>query len=251
MERDADMCRTADLVIVPSNEMLRRKSQHNPKTHLVPWGVDLTLYAQARDQRTELPADIRDFPRPIIGMFGMLDGRRLHTELLAHLATAHPNWSIVLIGRCMPNLDRSRLDGLPNVHFLGMQPVEQIPAYCKAFDVCMIPYVVNEFTRSIMPLKIAEYMATGKPVVSTALPAALELQEVIGVAHDIPGFERAVIAALTEPAHAVQARVERSAEYDWDVLVERRSALVAPLLNGAAKVGRACCAGGAHGDRGC
>lgn len=235
-DKDADLCRTADAVIVPSREMLQRKAIHNDSTHLVPWGVDVKLYSRARDAETAIPQDIRSFPRPVIGMFGMLDGRRLHTELLRQLAERHPEWSIVLIGRCMPNLDRATLDRLPNVHFLGMQPVEQIPAYCKAFDVCMIPYMLNDFTRSIMPLKIAEYLATGKPVVSTALPAALELQDVIDVARDAEEFEREVLAALREDPLRAERRIRRAADYDWDLLVERRAEIVRACLDGVPPV---------------
>ncbi|MBI4579904.1 MAG: glycosyltransferase, partial [Planctomycetes bacterium] len=231
-EMDEALCRAADVVFVPSRELLKRKSPQNPSTYLAPWGVDLELYARARDPATPIPADVRSLPRPIIGMFGMLDGRRLHTELLRHLAVQHPDWSIVLVGRCMPNLDRSSLDPLPNVRFLGMRPVEQIPAYCKAFDVCMIPYMLNEFTRSIMPLKIAEYLATGKPVVSTELPAAVEMSDVIHVARDIPEFEQHLCAALAERPELSARRVARAQDFDWDVLMRQRMAWVAPHLNG-------------------
>ncbi len=234
-EMDADLCRTADVVIVPSRALLEKKQPLNPFTHLVPWGVDTALYAQARSAETPTPADLRDLPRPIIGLVGMLDGRRLHTQMLREVALRHPDWSIVLVGRCMPNLDRSPLDPLPNVHFMGFRPVEEVPAYCKAFDVCMIPYMVNEFTRSIMPLKIIEYLATGKPVISTPLPAALECREILRIVHDSSEFEQHVLSALAEGPEAAEARIARAADYDWDVLTRRRMAAVASSLNGSSR----------------
>lgn len=227
---DADLCRSADVVLVPSRAMYDRKHGYNPETHLFPWGVDIDLYAQARRNETQIPSELHGMSRPIIGMFGMLDGRRLHNELLAELAKRHPDWSIVLVGRCMPNLDRSVLDPLPNVHFLGFQPVEVIPGYCKGFDVCMIPYMLNDFTRSIMPLKIVEYLATGKPVVSTPLPAAVELNDVIRVGGTADQWERHIEEALDERDEARQLRISRAAEYDWDVLVQRRLQAVAGYL---------------------
>jgi glycosyltransferase involved in cell wall biosynthesis len=122
------------------------------------------------------------------------------------------------------------LDPLPNVHFLGFQPVEVIPGYCKGFDVCMIPYMLNDFTRSIMPLKIVEYLATGKPVVSTPLPAAVELNDVIRVGDTADQWERHIEEALDEGDEARQLRISRAAEYDWDVLVQRRLQAVAGYL---------------------
>lgn len=226
-EMDAELCRTADVVIVPSQAMYEKKHVHNASTYLVPWGVDLDLYGRTRRAETPIPDDVAGLAHPIIGMFGMLDGRRLHTRMLAELARRHPEWNIVLVGRCMPNLDRSPLEALPNVHFLGMKPVEAIPGYCKAFDVCMIPYMLNDFTRSIMPLKIAEYLATGKPVVSTPLPAATELRDVIRIGADADIWARHIVEALNEPEDATRKRIERADQYDWDLLIQRRMKAVA------------------------
>ena len=227
---DAEMCRTADVVFVPSQDMLRRKQEHNPHTHLGPWGVDLALYGRARLPETSIPEDVRNLPRPIVGIVGMFDGRRLHVELLRTLAQRHPEWSIVLVGRCMPNLDTAPLRAMPNIHLLGMRPVEQLPAYCKAFDVCMLPYHVLDFTRSIMPLKLIEYLPTGKPVVTTALPAAQDFRDVYYVAETVDEFDRMVVQALSDDPRKPELRVRRGADYDWDHLIDKRMQVVAGLM---------------------
>lgn len=229
-ERDEQLCRCADLVLVPSMAMLERKRPFNENTHLVPWGVRTDLYAAAQSSTTSVPEDIASLPHPVIGMFGMLDGRRLHRELLIHLATNHPDWSIVLIGRCMPNLDQAPLRALDNVHFLGFQPVELLPGYCKAFDVCIIPYMVNEFTRSIMPLKLVEYLATGKPVVATALPAADGFRDVVRVADSIESFESHVLEALAEDAAETEKRLARALPFDWEIVGQRKLELAKAAL---------------------
>lgn len=230
---DQRLCRRADLVLVPSQTMYQARRGYNPRTLIVPWGADTTHYARARDPQTPVPADVASLPRPIIGMFGMLDGRRLHVELLLHLARRHPQWQIVLVGRCMPNLDTSPLTSQPNIHLLGMKPVEQLPGYCKAFDVCIIPYLLNAFTRSIMPLKLVEYLATGRPTVATALPAAQELRDVIRVAETIEDFEKHVCEALSEDGSLAPRRLERAAQYDWDAIAARKMALAADALRQA------------------
>jgi len=233
---DEQMCRTADLVFVPSSEMLRRKSPRNPHTYRVPWGVDIGLYATARRPETRIPEEIARLPRPIIGIVGMFDGRRLHVELLVELARRHRNWSVVLVGRCMPNLDTRPLTDEPNIHLYGMRPVEALPAYCKGFDVCILPYRVVEFTRSILPLKLVEYLATGKPVVTTAIPAAREFRDVYYVADTIDEFDRMVAEAIDEDGRHAAARVRRAAAYDWNAIAERKMAMAAERLR--AKAGR-------------
>ena len=227
---DADMCRSADLVFVPSEAMYESKRPLNPHTHLMPWGVDTELYGRAQHSDTVIPQDIRDARRPVIGMFGMLDGRRLHIELLTYLASRHPDWTIVLIGRRMKNLDDTALRKYANIRILDFKPASELPGYCKGFDVCMIPYMINGFTRSIMPIKLVEYLATGKPVVSTALPAAELFRDVIRVADSIESFEACVIEALNEDPCCTDERIARAKEFDWNELGRRRLGLAADRL---------------------
>ncbi len=230
VEMDARLCRRADVVLTPSRAMHSARIALNPRTSLVPWGVDTRHYGLARQAGTPVPDDVARLGKPVIGMFGMLDGRRLHVELLLRLSQRHPDWQVVLIGRCMPNLDTRPLLERPNIHLLGMKPVETLPAYCKSFDVCIIPYMLNEFTRSIMPLKLVEYLATGKPAVATALPAALELNGVIRIGATLDEFERHVVEALAEGPESAAARVRRAREYDWEAVAEQKLSIVAHEL---------------------
>jgi glycosyltransferase involved in cell wall biosynthesis len=223
------LCRECDCVLVPSEKMARMREWVGNRLHLIPWGVDVPHYAKARETETPIPPELDKLPRPIIGMFGMLDGRRMHYDLVLHLARRHRDWSIALVGRCMPNLNKELLDAEPNIHFFGMQPVDALPGFCKGFDVCMIPYRLNQFTEAIMPLKLTEYLATGKPCVSTELPAAKVFKDVIHVADSIESFEQGVIAALKQDT-GQQRRIERANEFDWEVIGSRRLAVAAQSL---------------------
>jgi glycosyltransferase involved in cell wall biosynthesis len=108
--------------------------------------------------------------------------------------------------------------------------LEELPAYIKAFDVCTIPYLVNGFTRSITPLKLMEYLSTGKPVVTTALPAALMYPEVIHIAATHDEFEAHVVDALADPLKGIKERLAVAQENNWDHYMKRKTAIVAAHL---------------------
>lgn len=127
--------------------------------------------------RAERPAELGALSRPLLGYAGTLHASRLDVELLARAAALRPSWSFVLLGpdQLEPG-DRERLLGLPNVHHLGVRPHALVRAYLEAFDVCLLPHRVTEFTRSLDPLKLYEYLAAGRPVISTPTGNAPDLE---------------------------------------------------------------------------
>jgi glycosyltransferase involved in cell wall biosynthesis len=164
----------ADLTIVSADRLLRSKQAADVRTVLVRHGVDYELFRRALDPETEIPAEVADLPRPVLGFFGLLSPDWIDAELLEKIARRFAGGSLALIGSV--RMDLSRLN-LPNVHVLGRRPYESLPAYCKAFDVGLIPFVVSELTLNANPLKAREYLAAGLPVVSTALPEVAVLPE--------------------------------------------------------------------------
>jgi glycosyltransferase involved in cell wall biosynthesis len=177
-----------------------------PATYVSPHGVDHALFARALDDTTQIPADLAALPRPRIGFYGTLQSW-VDFELIAHVARARPSWSIALIGQQLGDLTAIR--GLSNVYLFGQRRHDELPAYCKGFDVGVIPYRIDERMTFVNPLKLREYLSAGLPVVSTAVPEVLRYAHACHVAATRDEFVVGVERALGEGARAT--RLARSA----------------------------------------
>jgi len=150
--------------------------------------------------------------------------------LLKHVATAHPEWSLVLMGatddrHCADEL--RALGQMTNVYFLGRKEIEQVPYYVKAFDVCLIPYKVNERAENASPLKLYDYMALGKPIVTTDFPAAKAFSDVVYIANSEKEFTHYVGVALSEQGGSLFLKRRRvAAKHTWEDRVEQLSELI-------------------------
>ena len=195
-----------DAVFAINHALADAKRAACPDTFVSPHGVDHAVFARALDPATEVPADLAAIPGPRIGFYGTLR-EWVDLELIVHVARAHPEWSIVLIGQQLSDL--SPLHGLANVHLLGQRRHDELPAYCRGFDVGIIPYRLDERMKFVNPLKLREYLSAGLPVVSTDVPEVARLGRLCHVARDRDGFVAAIGRALEESAPA--ARAARSA----------------------------------------
>ena len=155
-------------------------------------------FASARGLRTE-PEDQARIPGPRLGYFGVID-ERMDMELLAKVADARADWHFVMLGPVV-KIDPVDLPQRPNIHFLGMKKYEQLPSYIGGWDAAILPFARNEATRFISPTKTPEYLAAGRPVVSTSIRDVVTPYGDLGLAHiadDAPAFVAAIEAALTE-----------------------------------------------------
>ncbi len=210
-ELERKLLLSADLVIVSAHRLLQSKGQLNQHTVLVRHGVDFSHFARSLDPRLPVPDELARLPRPVLGFFGLI-ADWVDTELLAQVAKHFSGGSLVLIGKA--SVDLSDLRRLPNVHILGQKPYGDLPAYCKGFDVALMPFRVNDLTLSANPLKVREYLAAGLPVVSTAIPEV----EVLGqcrIGRDPLGFIREIEAALADPGPA-RARSSAIRSESWE-----------------------------------
>jgi glycosyltransferase involved in cell wall biosynthesis len=222
-----------DQVFIHSSGLLRKKGGINPNTAHVPNGVDYAAYSTPVAE----PADLAAIPRPRIGEVGVVKAQ-LDLLRLAQLARANPEWSCVVVGpRGFLGKKAgvlNELTALPNVHLLGNRAVHALPAYVQGMDVCVMPYEINDYTNFIYPLKLHEYLATGRPTVATPINSVVPFMEVVGLATSVPEWQAAIENALTPAAsspEAVRARREHAAEHDWDLLVAQIASRLQGRLN--------------------
>lgn len=216
VELEKQLIEKADLVIVSSEKLRQTKSKHNPRTALVRHGVQYAHFKKALARETQIPADVANLPKPVIGYFGLMAEDWIDIPLMEHVAKRFSQGSMVLLGKV--TTDISRLTNLPNVHVLGRKPFEDLPAYCKGFDVAINPFPINEVTLNSNPLKVREYLAAGLPVVSTRIPEVEVVQEV-AIADSMEQFGDLVEEALKLPG----PRLERSdlmKNESWEAKIE-------------------------------
>lgn len=216
-----ELLRKVDLVLTSARSLCQAKKHLNPNTYFLHSGVDYESYSRAALQPTIAAPDIDQVRRPIIGFMGVIN-ERIDVDLMCHVAQSHSDWSVVFVGPIRQRyVDVSPLKRLPNVYFVGMKQVHELPLYVNTFSVCLIPYKINRFTECIFPLKVYEYLAAGKPVVSTNLPELRGEEDVVWLAKDERSFVQAVEHALREDSPAEQARrMERAAKNDWSARMD-------------------------------
>ncbi|WP_243739865.1 glycosyltransferase [Flavobacterium chryseum] len=156
----------ADIIFTGGKSLYESKKQHHSNVYCFPSSVDEPHFAQALNG-IEIPGDIANLQAPVVGYFGVID-ERLDLQLLHETALKLPNVSFVMIGP-LAKIDDSDLPKEDNIYYLGMRSYDELPNYLKGFDVAMMPFAINDATKYISPTKTLEYMAAGKPIISTKI----------------------------------------------------------------------------------
>ncbi|HLL72416.1 MAG TPA: glycosyltransferase family 1 protein [Pyrinomonadaceae bacterium] len=165
-EREAELFRRADLVFTGGQSLYEAKRDQHPNVYAFPSSIDRAHFAQARTH-IEDPADQANIPHPRMGFFGVVD-ERFDIELLDAISEARPDWHFVIIGPVV-KISEEDLPRRANIHYLGGKSYKELPAYLAGWDVAALLFARNESTRFISPTKTPEYLAAGKPVVSTSI----------------------------------------------------------------------------------
>ncbi|WP_437322986.1 glycosyltransferase family 1 protein [Sorangium sp. So ce381] len=229
-DRERELFARADLVFTGGQSLYEAKRAHHPSVYAFPSSVDAAHFAKARGQTSE-PDDQRGVPRPRLGFFGVID-ERLDMDLVARVAKERPAFQLVMLGPVV-KIDPATLPRRPNIHWLGQRPYQDLPAYLRGWDVAIMPFALNEATRFISPTKTLEYLAAGKPVVSTAIRDVVTPYGDKRAVHiaDASTFAAAVEAALAGPREEhVAIADEMVSATSWDRTWRSMSMLVADTL---------------------
>jgi glycosyltransferase involved in cell wall biosynthesis len=219
IEREQILLKAADVVFAGGRKMWEDKQKSNANSHFYGCGVDVEHFAQARDAKTPIPTDLAAVSSPILGYFGVVD-ERMDYPLVAALADAHPEWTLAIVGPTC-KVEPEDLPQRPNIHWLGGREYSQLPSYAKAFDVCLMPFALNEATEFINPTKALEYMATERPIVSSAVPDVVSnFADVVRIGHSHEEFVSLCEQAVSNPdGAAVERGLEMADNSTWDSIV--------------------------------
>jgi glycosyltransferase involved in cell wall biosynthesis len=216
---DEETTRRADVVFVASDTLLAAKRQLNPNTHVSPHGVEFEHFSRAQDPALVVPADIAHLTGPVVGFFGLIESF-VDLDLIDWLAVRRPDWQFLFLGRVAVPADS--LPKRPNVHFIGKRPYADLPAYAKRFDACVIPYRACDWSYHANPIKLREYLATGKPVVAVETPQVKKFADVVEVAASREEFLARLDRVIGSPPNPeeVARRMARVVGSGWAARVD-------------------------------
>ena len=234
LELEQELIDRADIVFTGGSSLFEAKKDRHDNVHCFPSSVDRAHFCKARAHQFD-PADQEDLPRPRLGFYGVID-ERFDTELLDQVAQMRPEWSFVMVGPVV-KISNEDLPKRPNIHYLGGKRYDQLPAYLSGWDVALMPFAMNESTQFISPTKTPEYLAGGRPVVSTPIKDVVRHYgqlEGVKIASSAEQFVAACEEALQlshdrEGGWLAEADLILSAT-SWDTTQARMSGLISELL---------------------
>jgi UDP-galactopyranose mutase len=234
LDLEQELIDRADLVFTGGSSLYEAKKDRHDNVHCFPSSVDRAHFCKARARQFD-PADQEDLPRPRLGFYGVID-ERFDTELLDQMAAMRPNWSFVMVGPVV-KIAEEDLPKRHNIHYLGPKTYDQLPAYLSGWDVALMPFAMNESTQFISPTKTPEYLAGGRPVVSTPIKDVVRHYghlEGVKIASTAQEFVEACEAALElsrnpESGWLAEADLMLSAA-SWDTTQARMAGLIHDIL---------------------
>jgi UDP-galactopyranose mutase len=234
LELEQELLDKADVVFTGGSSLFEAKKDRHSNVHCFPSSVDRCHFSKARSAQFD-PADQEDLPKPRLGYYGVID-ERFDIELLDKMAEMRPNWSFVMVGPVVKIADED-LPRRPNIHYLGGKTYEQLPSYLGGWDVALMPFAMNESTQFISPTKTPEYLAGGKPVVSTPVKDVVRHYgdlEGVQIAGDAESFVDACEKSLElardpEGGWLAEADLMLSSS-SWDTTQARMAGLIAEVL---------------------
>jgi beta-glucosidase/6-phospho-beta-glucosidase/beta-galactosidase len=231
VDNEARLMRAADIVFTGGYELGEKKQKQHPNVHAFGCGVDFAHFSKASDTDTRIPPDIDFMPRPILGWFGVID-ERMDYAMVGEMARLRPAWSFAMVGPVV-KMDPNLLPHAPNLFWLGGRDYQQLPNYCRAFDVNMMCFAINAATQFINPTKGLEYMATGKPVVSTPVRDVVrQWPEIVRIARTAEEFIAAAENAMKAGPQdeRIKRGIELATRSSWEATVAAMQRLIGEAI---------------------
>jgi glycosyltransferase involved in cell wall biosynthesis len=229
-QREKELLEQADVVFTGGRKLWEAKKLSNDNCHFYGCGVDVEHFGKARQPDTTVPEDLAGVRKPVLGYFGVVD-ERMDYELIGKLAAANPDWSIAMVGPAL-KVDTATFPRHANIHWLGQKAYTELPSYCKAFDVCLMPFALNESTEFINPTKALEYMAAGRPIVSSAVPDVVSnFASVVKIGKTHNEFIALCREAVAQPdGGGVERGLKMAMDNTWESIVAKLEKHVADAL---------------------
>jgi glycosyltransferase involved in cell wall biosynthesis len=226
VQRERFLLARADVVFAGGRTLAESKSRYHDNVHFFGCGVDAAHFAAARAADTVVPQALAALPGPVLGYIGVID-ERLDYALLAHVAEHLPQATLAMIGPVV-KVDPRDLPRRENIHYFGQQQFGDLPSFMKGFDVCLMPFALNKATEYINPTKTLEYMASGKPIVSTPVADVVRnFVPLVAVAETASDYVAAIERALRgDDAERQQRAIERARRSSWDGITTEMSTLM-------------------------
>ncbi|MDD3889492.1 MAG: glycosyltransferase [Syntrophomonadaceae bacterium] len=218
-QMEIDLLQKSDLVFVTAQPLYDDKSQFTDNIHMLRNAADVANFNLAMADDTVIPDDVKDIPGPVLGFIGRIK-EWIDLELIKQVAEVRPDWSIIMVGPVGLDADISQFSELKNVHFIGSRAKEELPGYLKKFAVCLNPFRTSKLSNAVNPLKFYEYLAAGKPIVSTPMPEMDMLEGMVEIGEGRDEFIQAIERALNDSPEKITARLTLSQQHSWEKRVE-------------------------------
>lgn len=212
------LIKKVDIVVTTHENLYKSRKPLAKSISLIPNGVEIEHFRKISSPETSMASEMKEIPRPVIGFLGTIQ-YWIDLDLIRYIAVSKREWSIVLIGPIGRLAEIKKIKGIPNVHLLGRRDYTRLPSYIKTWDVCINPYIVDEVAMNCSPLKLYEYLATGKPIVSVDMPEARKFDGLVEIADNYEDFLKkiqGILDGLPEEEAKKEARIKAVENHSWE-----------------------------------